>query len=78
MPLENNMKNPKKFISGFGVLNQAMFIITVLHILLGFLGYLRYGNATEGNIILNLPSHEMLVNISFRRTKCLYFLLFID
>ncbi|KAF2893378.1 hypothetical protein ILUMI_12772 [Ignelater luminosus] len=64
MPLENNMKNPKRLITPFGVLNQAMVIITVLHILLGFLGYLRYGDTTEASIILNLPINHILARIA--------------
>lgn len=58
MPLENNMKTPKHFLGYFGVLNTGMGGVTVVYILLGFLGYLKYGEATEPSITLNLPINE--------------------
>ena len=59
MPLENNMKFPRRFLGLCGVLNQGMSGVTLIYILLGFLGYLKYGALTEGSITLNLPTHEM-------------------
>ncbi|XP_059469500.1 proton-coupled amino acid transporter-like protein pathetic [Neocloeon triangulifer] len=60
MPLENNMKNPRHFLGLAGVLNQGMAGVTLIYILLGFLGYLKYGDDTEGSITLNLPTDEIL------------------
>lgn len=54
MPLENSMKTPKHFIGICGVLNQGMSGVTLVYILLGFLGYVKYGNEAEGSITLNL------------------------
>lgn len=59
MPLENNMKSPRHFLGLGGVLNQGMAGVTLIYILLGFLGYLKYGDKTEGSITLNLPLDEM-------------------
>lgn len=58
MPLENNMKSPQKFVGLFGVLNQGMTFVTLLYIVLGFLGYLKYGEATADSITLNLPGDQ--------------------
>ncbi|XP_044272839.1 proton-coupled amino acid transporter-like protein pathetic isoform X1 [Tribolium madens] len=58
MPLENNMKSPQKFVGLFGVLNQGMTYVTILYIILGFLGYLKYGELTADSITLNLPREE--------------------
>jgi proton-coupled amino acid transporter len=58
MPLENNMETPRKFIGIFGVLNQGMAFVTVLYIVLGFLGFLKYGEHTADSITLNLPKEE--------------------
>jgi proton-coupled amino acid transporter len=58
MPLENNMKTPTHFIGCFRVLNTAMTVIVSIYALLGFFGYLKYGEAVEGSISLNLPSDE--------------------
>ncbi|XP_034103693.1 proton-coupled amino acid transporter-like protein pathetic isoform X1 [Drosophila albomicans] len=58
MPLENNMKTPKNFLGICGVLSQGMSGVTLIYMLLGFLGYLRYGDATHDSITLNLPTEE--------------------
>lgn len=59
MPLENNMKNPGRFIGCPGVLNLGMFFVVTLYSLTGFFGYLKYGDETRSSITLNLPEHEM-------------------
>lgn len=59
MPLENQMKTPQNFIGLCGVLNQGMGGVTLIYILLGFLGYVRYGDQALGSITLNLPVEEV-------------------
>lgn len=59
MPLENSMKTPRNFIGICGVLNQGMGGVTLVYILLGFLGYVKYGDSAEGSITLNLPTEEI-------------------
>ncbi|GLH03572.1 Proton-coupled amino acid transporter-like protein pathetic [Gryllus bimaculatus] len=59
MPLENNMRNPRHFLGLCGVLNQGMAGVTLIYILVGFLGYLKYGDKTEASITLNLPMDEI-------------------
>jgi solute carrier family 36 (proton-coupled amino acid transporter) len=58
MPLENSMKTPQHFIGLCGVLNQGMGGVTLVYILLGFLGYIKYGDDAQGSITLNLPIEE--------------------
>uniref|UniRef100_A0A182MCC9 Amino acid transporter transmembrane domain-containing protein n=1 Tax=Anopheles culicifacies TaxID=139723 RepID=A0A182MCC9_9DIPT len=60
LPLENEMKTPKKFGGNFGVLNKAMILIVTLYVGMGFFGYLNYGSAIKGSITLNLPEGEIL------------------
>ncbi|RZC36303.1 proton-coupled amino acid transporter 1, partial [Asbolus verrucosus] len=60
MPLENNMKTPTHFIGCPGVLNTGMFFVVILYATTGFFGYLKYGDATQGSITLNLPQDEIL------------------
>ncbi|XP_066151523.1 proton-coupled amino acid transporter-like protein pathetic isoform X2 [Euwallacea fornicatus] len=55
MPLENHMASPQSFTGLCGVLNQGMSFVTLIYILLGFFGYLCYGDATLGSITYNLP-----------------------
>lgn len=58
MSLENNMKTPQNFIGCPGVLNTGMAFVVGLYSLVGFLGYLKYGEETQGSITLNLPVED--------------------
>jgi proton-coupled amino acid transporter len=59
MPLENSMTHPDHFINKLGILNIAMAIVVALYAVIGFLGYVRYGDMAEGSVTLNLPEEEM-------------------
>ena len=63
MPLENAMQNPQHFVGTCGVLTQGMSIVTFVYILIGFLGFWRFGSIAEENITKNLPVYEMCVEI---------------
>ena len=58
LPLENQMKTPRDMRGWNGVLNTSMTIVTCLYIAVGFFGYLKYGDAVQGSITLNLPVEE--------------------
>lgn len=53
------MKDPKRFGGWFGILSIGMAILVVLYILIGFFGYLKYGNESLGSVTLNIPRTEM-------------------
>lgn len=59
MPVENSMRTPQHFLGCPGVLNVAMTIVVVVYAMIGFFGYLRYGEFTEPAITTNLPIDEM-------------------
>jgi len=59
MPLENAMKHPDHFINKLGILNIAMAVVVVLYAVIGFLGYVRFGDEVQGSVTLNLPEDEM-------------------
>lgn len=59
LPLQNEMKKPKKFTATAGVLNIGMSMVTVLFTTIGFLGYLKYGDNVKGSVTLNLPQGDM-------------------
>lgn len=59
MPLENQMKTPQNFVGICGVLNKGMAGVTLVYIMLGFLGYMHYGSETLDSIPLNLPTEEL-------------------
>lgn len=54
-PIENSMQNPRHFLGCPGVLNVTTVWLTVLYCVMGFFGYLRYGEEVHGAITLNLP-----------------------
>lgn len=56
IPLENAMKTPKSFTKRFGVVNTAFTLVAVTYVLIGVLGYLKYGNKVDSSITLNLPN----------------------
>ncbi|KAB0798832.1 hypothetical protein PPYR_06712 [Photinus pyralis] len=58
MPVENTMKHPQRFLGWFGVLNVAMGTVVVIYGVIGFFGFLRFGEETEASITLNLPVSE--------------------
>lgn len=49
------MKNPDHFRGVCGVVSISMTMIVTLYSLVGFIGYLRFGEETNPNITLNLP-----------------------
>ncbi|XP_063240806.1 proton-coupled amino acid transporter-like protein pathetic isoform X2 [Bacillus rossius redtenbacheri] len=63
MPLENSMRHPKHFVGAVGVLNRGMAGVTLMYMVLGFLGYLKYGDKVQGSITLNLPSDQIPAQI---------------
>lgn len=59
LPLQKEMKEPKKFGSTFGVLNIGMVIVIIMYTAIGFLAYLKFGEDIKGSVTLNLPVEEM-------------------
>lgn len=50
------MKKPRNFNKTFGVLNVGMVFVGAMFVAMGFLGYLKYGDAVKGSVTLNLES----------------------
>lgn len=63
MPVENEMAKPQQFLGCPGVLNIAMTIVISLYGIVGFFGYIKYGDDVRGSVTLNLPQDEMYVNV---------------
>lgn len=57
--IENEMKNPQKFLGSGGVMNVSAYIVVVMSTVMGIFGYARFGNDIKGSITLNLPSDEI-------------------
>ncbi|XP_065202139.1 proton-coupled amino acid transporter-like protein CG1139 [Planococcus citri] len=60
LPLKNDMKNPREFSTVFGVLHLALVTSTILYVIFGFLGYVKYGSLIQPNILNNLPPENNL------------------
>lgn len=58
MPLENSMETPQHFTGLCGVLNKGMSGVTMVYIMLGFLGYVKFGDDVADSITLNLPIED--------------------
>lgn len=58
MPVENSMEKPQEFLGKPSVLLIAMVVVTILYTVMGFLGYIRFGDDIRGSITLNLPTDE--------------------
>lgn len=59
MPVENSMQKPQHFLGCPGVLNTAMITIVLLYAVIGFTGYVRYGDLVRGSITMNLPKGNL-------------------
>ncbi|CAK1551551.1 unnamed protein product [Leptosia nina] len=60
MPVENEMAKPEQFLGCPGVLNVAMTVVIALYGIVGFFGYIKFGDEVRGSVTLNLPQDEML------------------
>ncbi|CAF4949298.1 unnamed protein product [Pieris macdunnoughi] len=60
MPVENEMAKPEQFLGCPGVLNVAMTVVIGLYGIVGFFGYMKFGDEVRGSVTLNLPQDEML------------------
>lgn len=75
LPIENSMRHPEHFLRArpCGVLNAAMTLVVFLYSTAGFLGYLRFGNTTEGSITLNLPNDLFAETVKIMVTLSILF-----
>ncbi|XP_053687631.1 proton-coupled amino acid transporter-like protein pathetic [Sabethes cyaneus] len=64
MPVENSMAKPQHFLGCPGVLNTAMGVVITLYAVIGFFGYVRYGNLSAGSVTLNLPTEDVLAKVA--------------
>lgn len=56
LPLKNEMRNPNQFGKSYGVLNVGMILVTISYVVIGEIGYWKYGEETAGSLTVNLPT----------------------
>ena len=62
LPLENQMREPKKMVENFGTINISMSLCACMYVLMGFFGYWHWMDVEiEGSITLNLPEEDWYV-----------------
>ncbi|XP_072399713.1 proton-coupled amino acid transporter-like protein acs [Diabrotica undecimpunctata] len=57
---ENNMANPRQFLTPFGVLNVGMAIVVIIYSFFAASGYWKYGEDIKSSITLNFPSSDAI------------------
>ncbi|WAR27571.1 S36A1-like protein [Mya arenaria] len=60
LPLHNKMRTPAAFPGMTGILTLGLTITICLYNVVGFYGYLKYGDDAKGSVTLNLPSDNWL------------------
>lgn len=56
LPIENSMRHPKHFLGYSGVFATAMYFVISISVVVGFTGYVKFGDDVQGSITLNLPN----------------------
>ncbi|KAI1286793.1 Proton-coupled amino acid transporter 4 [Halotydeus destructor] len=67
LPVYGAMRKPETFLGPSGVLCTSMALVTILYFTVGFYGYIKFGDQSQGSITLNLPSAPIyeLVRVIF-------------
>ena len=55
------MKNPKAFGKRFGVIDIVIVFIIFFNFIMGFLGYLKYGDGVAASVTISLPDSMPLI-----------------
>ncbi|KAH8364642.1 hypothetical protein KR084_009510, partial [Drosophila pseudotakahashii] len=64
LAIESEMSKPQHYIGWFGVLDGAILIVLISYIFFGIVGYWRYGDKIEDSISLNIPTDQVLAQVS--------------
>ncbi|TDG48523.1 hypothetical protein AWZ03_005067 [Drosophila navojoa] len=64
LAIESQMAKPGAYVGWFGVLNRCALFVAVTYILIGFMGYWRYGNFVAASVTLNMPIDEALAQVA--------------
>ncbi|KAI8876269.1 hypothetical protein K501DRAFT_279593 [Backusella circina FSU 941] len=60
LPIANGMKDPSKFPK---IMNIGMLIVLCILALIGTIGYLAYGDATQASVVSNLPKSPLSTTV---------------
>ncbi|KAK6745295.1 hypothetical protein RB195_011802 [Necator americanus] len=71
LPIENQMDEPLHFITYNGVLNTSCLLVLILYMIVGFFGYLRFGDGVMDTLTLNLPQTNFYQTIKLMFVACI-------
>lgn len=75
LPLKNELKFPQKFNAKFGVITMAYVPVCLMYSIFGLTCYIRYGEDTNENVILNLPStyfNKLVISLYCVGVSCMF------
>ncbi|XP_016956267.1 glutamate transporter polyphemus-like [Drosophila biarmipes] len=64
LAVESQMVHPQHYLGWFGVIVWAIVIVLFSYIFFGIMGYWRYGDQVADSISLNIPTNEVLAQVS--------------
>ncbi|XP_016941806.4 glutamate transporter polyphemus [Drosophila suzukii] len=64
LAVESQMAKPQHYLGWFGVLDWAIVIVLISYIFFGIMGYWRYGDQIADSVSLNIPTNEVLAQVS--------------
>lgn len=59
LPVYSRMKRPEHMGGTFGAINVSYLLLLFLYMIVGVLGYLKFGDYAQGSITLNLPKEPI-------------------
>ncbi|KRG06703.1 glutamate transporter polyphemus isoform X2 [Drosophila mojavensis] len=63
LAIEAKMATPGSYVGWLGVLNRCALFVAVTYILIGFMGYWRYGDYVAASVTLNIPIDEACIDM---------------
>jgi proton-coupled amino acid transporter len=72
MIIENRMQNPQHFIAWNGVLNSSCLVVLAIFAVVGFYGYLSFGDDVKDTVILNLPTDPFYQTLKIMFVFCVW------
>ena len=72
MPLYRSMKSQHQFSQMFGVLNVTFIVLIIFYILIGLLGYIKYGSRVSSDILISLPNEPLYNSVLVMYSVVLY------
>ncbi|XP_024942721.1 proton-coupled amino acid transporter-like protein CG1139 [Cephus cinctus] len=64
LSIENSMKNPENYNKPCGVFNLGMSVVIIIHVLIGSIGYLKWGPDSRANFIRNHLENDVATVIA--------------